>query len=116
MLRSLDMPNPLLATREPEPEQPDVSDLLARIRALQAENAKVRNALADHLRRLPEDAVAEVVAIIISEMPCMPNILGMELKAFAESRSTHDARRVANALRHTYGQPGLAAEVEDILP
>jgi hypothetical protein len=69
----------------------------------------------DPQRQLPEDAVAEVVAIIISNMPCMPHTLGLELQALAESRTVHDARRVANALRHYHGQAGLAAEVEDIL-
>jgi hypothetical protein len=70
----------------------------------------------DHLRQLPEDAVAGVVAIIISELPHMPYGLGLELRAFAESRTIHDARRLANALRHCEGRPGLAKEVEDILP
>jgi hypothetical protein len=68
-----------------------------------------------HLRQLPELVVAELTSIIISEMPCMPHTLGLELRAFAESRTVHDARRVANALRHAYGRPGLAAEVEDRL-
>jgi hypothetical protein len=69
----------------------------------------------DHLRQLDEEDVAAVVAIIISEMPTMPHTLGLELRAFAESRTVHDARRVANALRHAYGEAGLAAEVEDLL-
>jgi hypothetical protein len=69
----------------------------------------------DHLRRLPENAVAEVVAIIVSNIPCMPSPLGEELQAFAESRTVRDARRVANSLRHYHGQAGLAAEVEDVL-
>jgi hypothetical protein len=69
----------------------------------------------DHLRQLPEDAVAEVVAVIVSNIPCMPHTLGLELQAFAETRTVHDARRVANALRHYHGQAGLAAEVEDLL-
>jgi hypothetical protein len=69
----------------------------------------------DHLRQLPEEDVAGVVAIIISNIPQMPHTLGLELKAFAETRTVHDARRVANALRHAYGQAGLAAEVEDLL-
>jgi hypothetical protein len=40
----------------------------------------------------------------------MPDTLGRELRALAESRSVHDARRVAEALRHTYGREGLAVE------
>jgi hypothetical protein len=69
----------------------------------------------DHLRQIDAEGVARVVAIIISNMPCMPHILGLELQAFAETRTVHDARRVANALRHYRGQAGLAAEVEDLL-
>jgi hypothetical protein len=76
------------------------------------------NALAPpkHLRQIPTEDVARVVAIIISNIPHMPSTLGQELQAFAETRTVHDARRVANALRHCHGQAGLAAEVEDILP
>jgi hypothetical protein len=70
----------------------------------------------DHLRQLPADAVAGVVAIVISEFAgAMPHTLSLELKAFAETRTRHDAQRVANALRHYYGRPGLAQEVEDLL-
>jgi hypothetical protein len=65
--------------------------------------------------RLPEEAVAEVVAIVVSEMPCMPDPLAQEVQAFAESRSRRDAERVANSLRHYYGREGLAREVEDAL-
>jgi hypothetical protein len=70
----------------------------------------------DHLRQLPADTVAEVVAVIVSNIPCMPHTLGLELQAFAETLTVHDARRLANALRHAYGHAGLAAEVEDLLP
>jgi hypothetical protein len=69
----------------------------------------------DHLRQLPEADVAAVVAVVISELPHMPYGLGQELQAFAESRTVHDARRLANALRHAYGREGLAREVEDVL-
>jgi hypothetical protein len=102
------MPTPL-------PTDPDPADLLRRVAALQAEAERLRQP-PDHLRRLPEDAVAEVVAIVISELPCMPHALGMELRAFAESRTIYDARRVSDALRHCFGRAGLAAEVEDLLP
>jgi hypothetical protein len=70
---------------------------------------------AEHLRQLPEEVVAELTAAIISEVPHMPYTLGLELQAFAESRTVHDARRLAKALRHAYGRPGLAQEVEDRL-
>jgi hypothetical protein len=69
----------------------------------------------EHLRQLPEDIVAGLVSVVLSEMPCMPHTLGLELKAFTETRTVHDARRVANALRHAYGQPGLAQEIEDAI-
>jgi hypothetical protein len=68
-----------------------------------------------HLRQLPEDTVAGVVSVVFSEMPHMPHTLALELKAFSETRTVHDARRVANALRHAYGQPGLAQEIEDAI-
>jgi hypothetical protein len=71
----------------------------------------------DHLRQLPTEDVARVVAIIISDFAgAMPHTLGLELQAFAATRTIHDARRLANALRHYHRQAGLAAEVEDILP
>jgi hypothetical protein len=71
----------------------------------------------DHLRQLPADDVARVVSIIRSEVPraVMSYGLALEVEAFAETRTVHDGRRLANALRHAYGRPGLAAEVEDIL-
>jgi hypothetical protein len=39
----------------------------------------------------------------------------LELDAFAETRTAHDAQRLANALRHVMGRDGLAQEVEDLL-
>lgn len=72
-------------------------------------------ALPDHLRQLPQEIVAELVAIIISEFPHMPHTLSLELRAFVETRTIHDARRLANALRHYFGRPGLACEIEDAL-
>jgi hypothetical protein len=60
--------------------------------------------------------VARVVAIIISDLPHMSYGLTLELQAFAETRTRHDAQRLANALRHAYGRSGLAQEVEDLLP
>jgi hypothetical protein len=69
----------------------------------------------DHLQQLPEDEVARVVRIIRSDVPHMPYGLGLELDAFAETRTRHDARRLMNALRHAYGREGLAKEVEGLL-
>jgi hypothetical protein len=68
-----------------------------------------------HLRQLPEDVVARLAATTISELPATPHTLGLELKAAIETRTVHDWRRVANALRHVYGRPGLAQEIEDAL-
>ena len=39
----------------------------------------------------------------------------LELQAFEESRSPHDARRLANALRHVIDRPDLAGEVEALI-
>jgi hypothetical protein len=69
----------------------------------------------DHLRQLPVEEVARVVSTLISELPHMPYSLGLELQAFAESRTRHDAQRLVNALRHVHGREGLAKEVEDLL-
>ena len=69
----------------------------------------------DHLRQLPEAVVGHLAAIIMSEFPVLHLTLRLELRAFVESRTLHDAKRLANALRHVYGRPGLAQETEDAL-
>jgi hypothetical protein len=69
----------------------------------------------DHLRELPEASVAELVAIVISEMPHMPHTLAVELKAFAETRAVHDGYRVAASLRYVHRREGLAQEIDDAL-
>jgi hypothetical protein len=51
----------------------------------------------------------------MSEFPVLHLTLQLELRAFVESRSAHDGRRLATALRHVYGRPGLAQEIENAL-
>jgi hypothetical protein len=46
----------------------------------------------------------------------MPRFVPTALLAFTESRTVHDARRLADALRYDHGRTGLAREVEDRLP
>jgi hypothetical protein len=62
----------------------------------------------DHLRQLPESVVGHLAAAVLSEFPVLHFGLGLELRAFIETRTVHDGRRLANALRHYYGRPGLA--------
>ena len=38
--------------------------------------------------------------------------MAMELAAFRDTRTPHDARRLANALRHVMKRPDLADEIE----
>lgn len=65
--------------------------------------------------QLSASVVAGLVSIVLSDVPHMPNELALELRAFAESRTVADARRVANSLRHHYGRPGIAQEFDDAL-
>jgi len=69
----------------------------------------------DDLRQLPEHTIAELVAFILSEVPHVPHTLGLELRPFVESRTVIDARRVSGSLRHVYGRPGLAQDIDDAL-
>ena len=68
-----------------------------------------------HLRQLPEFVVGHLAAIVMSEFPVLHLGLQLELKAFVQTRTRHDAQRLANALRHVYGRPGLAQEIDDAL-
>jgi hypothetical protein len=66
-----------------------------------------------HLRQLPAQTVAGIVSGIITVYgDRMPYGLALEVHVFAESKTLHDARRVANALRGAYGMPDLSAMVE----
>jgi hypothetical protein len=69
----------------------------------------------DHLRQLPDAVVGHLAAIVMSEFPVLHLTLQQELRAAMETRTAHDWQRVANALRHAYGRPGLAQEIEDAL-
>jgi hypothetical protein len=69
----------------------------------------------EHLRQIDEFDVERVVRIIKSEFAgAMPYSVGLELKAWEESRTRWDAQRLANALEWA-GSPGLAQEVRDLL-
>ena len=59
------------------------------------------------------EALIERLAVVI---PASHYTMAMELLAFRETRTPHDGRRLANALRHGLKRPDLAAEVEALLP
>ena len=70
----------------------------------------------DHLRQLPREVVERLAGIIASEFAgAMPYTLRLELEGFVRDRTVHDARRCERALRHCYGKPGLAREIEDAI-
>jgi hypothetical protein len=54
----------------------------------------------------PAEAVHALVDEIAVQVPHTLVHIFMELSAFRETRSPHDARRVINALRHTPGLEG----------
>jgi hypothetical protein len=56
-----------------------------------------------------------LAAVVMSEFPVLHLMLRQELRAAMETRTAHDWQRVANALRHVFGRPGLAQEIEDAL-
>jgi hypothetical protein len=57
-------------------------------------------------------ALCERIAIVI---PASQYGVAEEFYAFLETRTPHDGRRLANALRHVLKRPDLAAEVEALL-
>jgi hypothetical protein len=71
---------------------------------------------APHLRQLPDEDVERVVNIIRSNVPHMPYGLGLEIDAWAASRTVHDAKRCISTLLYAYGHEHLAREIEEILP
>jgi hypothetical protein len=58
------------------------------------------------------DTICEDIAM---ELPDHHSITWLELLAFRETRTPHDARRLANALRHRVKREDLAAKVEGLL-
>lgn len=46
----------------------------------------------------------------------LPYVVRLEAQVFRETRTPHDARRLANALRHVVSHPDLADEVLGLIP
>ncbi len=71
----------------------------------------------DHLVPIePASLVVSLIDRIAMEIPASAYGIEMEALAFLETRTPHDACRLANALRHVLIRPDLAAEVEALLP
>src|SRR4029453_18535712 len=64
----------------------------------------------------PAVAVHAVCERIATEAPGHQYAIAAEFYAFMETRTPHDARRLANVLSHALKRPDLAAEVEALLP
>ena len=72
--------------------------------------------LPDHLKPIePAAAVHAVCERIATEAPGYQCAVAAAFYTFMVSRTPHDARRLANALRHALKRPDLAAEVEALL-
>jgi hypothetical protein len=70
----------------------------------------------DHLRPIePAAAVHKLCNRLATEILASEYTIELELLAFRETCTPHDARRLANALRHIIGRPDLAGEVEALL-
>jgi hypothetical protein len=71
----------------------------------------------DHLIPIePLDAVHAVCDRVGAALPNRHSVTWLELDAFRETRTPHDARRLANALRHIAGRQDLADAVLALLP
>jgi hypothetical protein len=69
----------------------------------------------DHLRQVePAAAVYDVCQAIRRASVAQYGVL-LELQAFEETRTVHDGRRLANALRHVIDRPDLARMVSDLI-
>jgi hypothetical protein len=64
----------------------------------------------------PAGAVEALCQRLATEIPAWAHTVVEEFNAFRETRTLHDGRRLANALRHILKRPDLAAEVEALLP
>jgi hypothetical protein len=70
----------------------------------------------DHLTPIePAAAVHALCDRIAPEIPAHQYGVVAEFAAFMETRTPHDGRRLANALRHVLKRPDLATEVEALL-
>jgi hypothetical protein len=63
----------------------------------------------------PVETVRDVCDAIALELPERHSITWLELVAFRATRTPHDCRRLANALRHVVEREDLAAQVEALL-
>jgi hypothetical protein len=63
----------------------------------------------------PAEPVRELCDDIALALPDRHSITWLELVAFRDTRTAHDARRLAKALRHVAGREDLAAQVEALL-
>jgi hypothetical protein len=71
----------------------------------------------NHLQPIePASAVQALCERISTEFPAHQYGVTAEFYAFLETRTPHDGRRLANALRHVLKRPDLADEVEALLP
>jgi hypothetical protein len=69
-----------------------------------------------HMRQMPDEVVARLASIIRSEFPAgLPYTLRLEMEAWVETRTVHDAGRCSRALRYCYGKPGLADEIDEAI-
>jgi hypothetical protein len=70
----------------------------------------------EHLKPIePAAAVHAICERIATQAPGYQHGIAAEFYAFMETRTPHDARRLANALSHALKRPDLAAEVEALL-
>ena len=71
----------------------------------------------DHLKPIePASAVEALCERLATEIPAHHYTVLEEFHAFRETRTPHDGRRLANALRHIMKRPDFAGEVEALLP
>lgn len=70
----------------------------------------------DHLQPSePASVVRALCERIATEIPASQYGLAEEFYAFMETRTPHDGRRLANALRYVLKRPDLAVEIEALL-
>lgn len=63
----------------------------------------------------PASVVHALCERLATEILASERMVAMELHAFRETRTPHDGRRLANALRFVLKRQDLAAEVEALL-
>ena len=59
-----------------------------------------------------EPAVHDLCDRMATEIPASEYTIALELEAFRETCTPHDAKRLANVLRHVMERPDLADEIE----